>query len=429
MDNIINKINSLFLRKYKNENINRFEHILASGNLQSLKYYTKGGALLLIYIMIAKSMLLNYTLINIIPFLIGICILLTVDFCTKRALRNGKRLLFYSKILTTTFSVTFVGLAIFYDTIVQRNDISVLLCAALLITGAIFDSYPTDTLLFLISTFTVALVGEAFLAPDIIFWHDLFNCSIMFLTSFYISVTKLNKKIYILIKEEKEQEKMMKEAKTQVILNQLKPHFLYNTLSTIRILYRKEPEKADQAMDNFSNYLRSNIDTGLSKNYIIFFEEIKNVKYYLDLEKLRFGKKLNIEYDIEEMNFYLPVLTLQPIVENAVKHGVGNKKGGGTIKISTYSDGDNIVLVVKDDGIGFEYNKSELENDDKKSHIGISSVTERIKMMVGGTVNIKSEANVGTTVTITIPKKIDEAKIDEYIGIRWWGINAMGINR
>ena len=119
MNNIINKINSLFLRKYKNENINRFEHILASGNLQSLKYYTKGGALLLIYIMIAKSMLLNYTLINIIPFLIGICIRLTVDFCTKRALRNGKRLLFYSKILTTTFSVTFVGLAIFYDTIVQ----------------------------------------------------------------------------------------------------------------------------------------------------------------------------------------------------------------------------------------------------------------------------------------------------------------------
>ena len=118
------------------------------------------------------------------------------------------------------------------------------------------------------------------------------------------------------------------------------------------------------------------------------------------------------------MNFYLPVLTLQPIVENAVKHGVGNKKGGGTIKISTYSDGDNIVLVVKDDGIGFEYNKSELENDDKKSHIGISSVTERIEIMVGGTVNIKSEANVGTTVTITIPKKIDEAKIDEYIGIR-----------
>ena len=109
---------------------------------------------------------------------------------------------------------------------------------------------------------------------------------------------------------------------------------------------------------------------------------------------------------------------MKPIVENAVKHGVGNKKGGGTIKISTYSDGDNIVLVVKDDGIGFEYNKSELENDDKKSHIGISSVTERIEIMVGGTVNIKSEANVGTTVTITIPKKIDEAKIDEYIGIR-----------
>lgn len=418
MNNIINKINSLFLRKYKNENINRFENILASGNLQSLKYYTKGGALLLIYIMIVRSMLFNYTLINIIPFLIGICILLTVDFCTKKALKNGKNLLTYSKILTTTFSVTFVSLAIFYDTIVQRNNISVLLCAALLITGAIFDSYPTDTLFFLTITFAVALVGKAFLAPREIFWSDLFNCSIMFLASFYISVTKLNKKIYILLKEEKEQEKMVKEAKTQVILNQLKPHFLYNTLSTIRILYRKDPEKADEAMNNFSNYLRSNIDNGLSKNYIIFFEEIKNVKYYLDLEKLRFGKKLNIEYDIEEMNFYLPVLTLQPIVENAVKHGVGNKKGGGTIKISTFSDGENAVIEVKDNGIGFTYNKSELENDDKKSHIGISVVTERIKMMVGGTVNIKSEVNVGTTVTITIPKKIDEEKIDEYIGIR-----------
>lgn len=93
MNNIANKINSIFLRKYKDENINRFDNILASGNLQSLKYYTKGGALLLIYIMIVRSMLLNYTLINIVPFLIGICILLAVDFCTKRALKNGKNLL------------------------------------------------------------------------------------------------------------------------------------------------------------------------------------------------------------------------------------------------------------------------------------------------------------------------------------------------
>ena len=125
MKNTINKINSFFMKKYKNQDINRFEHILASGNLQSLKYYTKGGALLLIYIMIVRCMLQRYSLINTVPYFIGICMLLTVDFCTKKVLKNGKNLLTYSKILTTIFSVTFVGLAIFYDTIVQRNDSSV----------------------------------------------------------------------------------------------------------------------------------------------------------------------------------------------------------------------------------------------------------------------------------------------------------------
>ena len=418
MNNTYNKINLFFLKKYRNENISRFENILASGNLQSLKYYTKGGSLLLVYIMLTRCLMQGYTLVNTIPFLIGICILLIIDICAKKALKSGNKLFFYSRILTNAFSATFVILTIVFDIIIQRNDISVLLCSALLIVGAIFDNYPVDTLIFLLLSFIVALIGEAFLAPSYVFWRDLFNCSIMFIASFYISITKLNKKLYILIKEEKEQEKLIKEAKTQVILNQLKPHFLYNTLSTIRILYRKDPEQADEAMDNFSNYLRSNIDNGLSKNYIIFFEEFKNVQYYLELEKMRFGKKLNVEYDIQETKFYLPVLTLQPIVENAVKHGVGNKKGGGTIKISTFSDGDNVVLQVQDNGVGFEYDKKKLENDHKESHIGISSVTERIKIMVGGKVDIKSEINVGTTITITIPKKLDEAKVNEYIGIR-----------
>jgi len=190
------------------------------------------------------------------------------------------------------------------------------------------------------------------------------------------------------------------DMKTKTMLSQVKPHFIYNTLSSIAMLCTHEPEKAKELTLDFSDYLRNNLDIigkeGLS--ICSFEDELEHIKTYLAIESVRFGDRLKVEYDIRETNFCVPALSVQPIVENAVKHGICNKKGGGTVTISTDKTDDGYVISVKDDGVGFDREKA---LSDGKVHIGIENIEKRIAMF-GGTLNIESEIGIGTTVTVLI---------------------------
>ena len=131
--------------------------------------------------------------------------------------------------------------------------------------------------------------------------------------------------------------------------------------------------------------------------------EVEHLKKYLYIEKMRFANKLNIEYDITAENFVLPQLSIQPLVENAVKHGVGMKKKGGTVTISTKETETDYEVIISDDGVGFD--TSAPRKEDGRSHIGMENTRLRLKELCGGDVRIESTIGEGTTATVILPKE------------------------
>ena len=211
-------------------------------------------------------------------------------------------------------------------------------------------------------------------------------------------------RMMVLKKREKELEERLKETDISIMLSQIQPHFLYNSLSTIRELCREDPEKAQKALEEFSAFLRGNMDSLRSKVPVPFSREMEHVKHYLHLEQIRFGDDLHVEYDIQEDDFFLPTLTIQPIVENAVKYGVGNKEEGGTVWIESHREGKQIIITIRDDGIGFDVDEFEHIpiQKDGRTHIGLSNVKHRIEKMVNGIMTIHSRKETGTVVEITL---------------------------
>ncbi len=211
--------------------------------------------------------------------------------------------------------------------------------------------------------------------------------------------------IYLMIQSDRnrqkaEQDKQLIDMNIALMISQIQPHFLYNALSSIRRMIKKDPEVAEKAVENFSTYLRQNLESMNRVDPIPFTTELKHLEEYLYLEKLRFGDRLKVEYDIGFSDFVMPVLSLQPIVENAAKHGVLKKEEGGTVFIKTRLEGTNVILTVRDDGVGFD--PSTVTNGERM-HVGLNNVKNRIEMQCRGALRIESEIGAGTTVTMTIP--------------------------
>lgn len=191
--------------------------------------------------------------------------------------------------------------------------------------------------------------------------------------------------------------------KTEVLLSQIQPHFLFNTLGTISHLCTDSPE-AKKAIGLFSRYLRGNIDVLSNEMLIPFDKEIEHARIYLELEKLRFGDSLQVSWDLACTDFMIPSLTLQPLVENAVRYGVrGNEDGYGTVQILSREHPDHYEISVIDDGPGFRSGNA-LEPDER-SHIGIDNVNERIRAICDGQLRIRSAPGQGTQATIILPKE------------------------
>ncbi|MBP3824187.1 MAG: histidine kinase [Butyrivibrio sp.] len=199
----------------------------------------------------------------------------------------------------------------------------------------------------------------------------------------------------------------MKEAenaklKLDILQAQIQPHFLFNSLTTIKQLCVKDPEKASEAIDTFIVYLRHNMDSLTAEKPIDFSKELEHVKGYIELQKLRFGDDLCVEYDLEFTNFKIPTLTLQPLVENAVTYGIRKSKNGqGTVIIRTKKVGDTVEVIVEDDGPGFV--PEDVKDTKNKAHIGIVNVRERVENIAGGELIIDSEIGKGTKAVIKLP--------------------------
>lgn len=208
-------------------------------------------------------------------------------------------------------------------------------------------------------------------------------------------------------KEIVKKDTMIFEQRIAIVLSQIQPEFLDKALNNIAGMEGNPPETRE-ALIEFASYMKSNLDSFGQTEAIPFSKEMDHVRTYLDLEKLRFKERLTVELDVRDTDFQIPALTLQMLVENAIKHGITTKESGGTVSVKTEETDTDHVITVLDDGVGFDINQA--PRDEGRSHIGLTNVRSRLAEMVGGRLEIESEIGRGTRARVVIPKnnKINE---------------------
>lgn len=231
--------------------------------------------------------------------------------------------------------------------------------------------------------------------------HGLINiASMLSMLGLYISFyIEQNQKFY-------RQEMELQNTRAALVLSQIQPHFLFNSMAAVMDLCDSDPQEAKAALQDLSDYLHYKL-TAMSSSHLVEFEEdLDFLQSYLKLEKRRFGARLTVVYDIGPRDFQLPLLTLQPLVENSIRHGISLRPEGGTIRISTQEYPDHFRIVVEDNGVGFD---TTAEFDPGRGHIGLSNVRTRLSALCGGNLKIHSTPDVGTAIEITISRKEDKS--------------------
>ena len=198
-----------------------------------------------------------------------------------------------------------------------------------------------------------------------------------------------------------QEEEKNKDAQIRVMLSQIQPHFIYNSLSSISTLITIDPEKAQKALDDFTEYLRLNLSTLTEIRLIPFEQELRHIQTFVSLEELRFPGRVKVHYDFATMDFYVPPLTVQPLVENAIKHGILQRLEGGQVWVKSYEDEDAVYVEVRDDGVGFETKETDLSSN---KHFGLNNISYRIAKMNGGSLTMESVPGKGTKATAKFVK-------------------------
>ena len=201
-------------------------------------------------------------------------------------------------------------------------------------------------------------------------------------------------------------EQKLHTAQTNILLmrSQIQPHFLFNALNTIRALYAKDPALGERTLEQFSSYLRQNLESLAQTNRIPVQKELAHTRIYTDIEMIRFPN-IRVEYQIEDTGAEIPPLTIQPLAENAIRHGVRGKKNG-TVTISTDLLAGNMHrITIRDNGAGFD---PALPENTQPPHIGLQNVRERVEQMCGGTMTVHSEIGRGTEIILLIPHNTKE---------------------
>ena len=190
------------------------------------------------------------------------------------------------------------------------------------------------------------------------------------------------------------------ESRISTMMSQIRPHFIYNTLGSIEQLCKLDPPKAGELVHNFAKYLRGNFGELDNPKPILMSQEMEHVHHYISIENVRFPD-MTFTFEMNSEDFHIPALTIQPIVENAIKHGLMKLPKGGTINVVSYETDTDYYISITDDGVGFD--TSALL--DERKHVGLRNIRERLRVMVNGTLEIKSTVGVGTKVVIKIPKE------------------------
>ncbi|MDO4977799.1 MAG: histidine kinase [Eubacteriales bacterium] len=218
----------------------------------------------------------------------------------------------------------------------------------------------------------------------------------VFIMSLYLEVGQMLRYI--------EGEREMADLNSRVLNTQLRPHFLYNALSSISQLCKQNPQQASEMTDRFSEFLSKNMRDIQSSQPVPFAKELEYIENYIAIEQMRFGEDLRVVYDIKTTDFYVPPLVIQPLIENSIKHGLGGREEGGLIVISTDTFEGGHIIKIADDGVGFDTGEGgNFVPDDGRVHVGMESVRNRLKEIPHSKLIIKSNLGSGTTAMIIIP--------------------------
>ena len=350
---------------------------------------------------------LNTYMVQLCMMLAAFCLCRFVsDVLTGKKRSIAKVAVLFSGLFDSVLIVlSFVGVTVIYDTLPYWVGAQILICLLFMGFCVMEALQKRSKRLVTLSAFALfaAMLLDCFGVGANIVWRA--PCSkIVFAIVFVIYIVAGARGIVINYRASLRAAKLEKEledSRIATMLSQIKPHFLYNVLNTIYHLCRKNSDTAQEAVSSFAEYLRCNMLSIEKHEPIPFSEEYQHIKTYLSLEQIRFRDKLEVVYDVEETNFKLPPLTVEPLVENAVKHGVTKKRDGGTVTISTRKTAEGICITVADTGVGFD---PESYLEDGKVHIGIRNVSERLRNMVGGKLSITSSES-GTVAVVTIPVK------------------------
>lgn len=202
-----------------------------------------------------------------------------------------------------------------------------------------------------------------------------------------------------------EREIQLLELRSRLLFNQIQPKLIFNALNSIYCLCDENTEQAQNAVSDFADYLRLNIDTMNRMELIPFSVECRHTEKYLSLEKLRYEDRLNVVWDLQsEGNFRIPMLTIQPLVQNAVEHGINKRREGGTITICSKESQRHHQITISDNGIGFTFNQKESEPE-IQNPLGLRGIRSRLKALCSGQLLVKSKPGDGTLITILIPKE------------------------
>ena len=191
----------------------------------------------------------------------------------------------------------------------------------------------------------------------------------------------------------------LSENRTKLLQEQIRPHFIFNSLHVIKSLIRTDQEKAIKGVEDFSDYLQANLEVMTSNKLIPFEDELDHVEAFVSLALADESKGITVKYDIQEWYFRVPPLSIEPLVENALQHGVTH---GGTVILSTRQDKDAYLITVSDDGRGID--QARTEKAKKRDGISLENVRSRLAMLCSGELEMESSSQ-GTVVSVRIPKE------------------------
>ncbi|TQS41422.1 sensor histidine kinase [Cryptosporangium phraense] len=195
------------------------------------------------------------------------------------------------------------------------------------------------------------------------------------------------------------------EAQLRALRAQISPHFIYNALSAISALVRTDPDRARELIEEFAEFVRYSVRT--HGEFTTLAEELRSIDRYLLIERARFGDRLQVRLQVapEVLPVIVPYLCLQPLVENAVRHGLAGKPGTGTISIIATDAGAECLISVEDDGVGMEPDQLK-RGDTQGTHVGLTNVDDRLRSVFGPACGLVVETapGAGTKVSMRVPK-------------------------